>query len=176
MNTQETKVEDTLLDLDTIEGMDFDAIEDAPGFVQPPNGVYDLRVEKACIEKYKTKEGDERQRFAHYYIIDNVVELEDAAEQAPKNGDKFSERFMCNAQGISYWKTKAKSILGDIGPGMTVPNVLKELTGGGYAFRARITNKKTKGKTDGKEYTNANVRVIAKAGDVPGLEGAETAA
>lgn len=166
-------IEETLLDLDSVEGMDFDTIEDAPGFVTPPDGLYMLTVTKACIEAYKTKArngkpSENRKRFAHYYSIDKVLELDDANEQSPKEGDKFSERFMLNDQGLKYWKTKAKSILGDIGK-VTVTNVLKELSTGNYSFKAKIQNKKSKGE-DGKEYTNTQVRVLAKEAE-PSLEG-----
>lgn len=162
--------EATLLDLDNIEGLDFDSIEDPPGFVTPPNGVYDLRITKGCIEKYKVKENpnETRQRFANYYEVIRVVELEDANEQQPKEGDKFSERFMMNEQGMKYWKGKAKAILGDMGK-VTVANVLKELSSGSHEFRAKIQNKKSKNERDGKEYTNTNVKVIARAGEIPGF-------
>lgn len=172
------KTEATLLDLDTVEDMDFDSIEDPPGFVNPPDGVYDLRITKACIEKYKVKnpgpgESNERKRFAHYYTIERVVEIADSTEQEPKVGDKFSERFMMNEDGMKYWKGKAKAILGDVGK-VSVSNVLAELSSGNYLVRARITNKKSKGKKgtpdENKEYNNTNVRIIGKPGE-PGFEG-----
>lgn len=173
--TQEIGPEEvTLLDLDNIEGMDFDSIEDPPGFVTPPNGLYTLRITKGVIEKYKTRDepGVEKKRFANYYTIEAVKELEDANEQEPKVGDKFSERFMMNEDGMKYWKGKAKAILGDVGK-VSVANVLKELSSGNYVFDARITNKKAAGKkgtsNEGKEFTNTNVKVIAKQGEVPGM-------
>lgn len=179
-----TEVE-TLLDLDNVDGMSFNDIEDPPGFVTPPDGIYDLKVTKGCIEKYKTRDEPdvEHKRFAHYYEILAVVELDDSNEQEPKVGDKFSERFMMNDNGMKYWKGKAKAILGDVGQ-VTVANVLKELSTGNYAFRARITNKKTMGKkgtsNEKKEFTNTNVKVLAKAGEIPGMatgtEGAVDAA
>lgn len=166
-------LQETLLDLDSVEDMDFESIEDAPGFVTPPNGLYLLTVQKACVEAYKTKARDgkpseNRKRFAHYYTIDKVLELEDTSEQAPKEGDKFSERFMFNEQGVKYWKTKAKAILGEVGK-VSVANVLTELSTGNYHFKAKIQNKKSKG-DDGKEYTNTQVRVLAKEAE-PSLEG-----
>ncbi len=167
--TQNAVSEETLLDLDTVEDLNFDEIQDAPGFVTPPNGLYLLTLDKACIEAYKTKAKDgqpseNRKRFAHYYSIAQVLELEDPNEQSPSVGDKFSERFMMNEQGLKYWKTKAKSIVGDIGK-QTVANVLKELSSGMYTFKAKIQLKKTKGK-DNKDYTNVQVRVLAKEQDV----------
>lgn len=154
-------IEETLLDLDNIGDIDFDSIEEAPGFVEPPDGVYMLVVEKAAIETYKTKEGETKKRFSHYYSISSVVELADSTEQEPKVGDKFSERFQANEKGIPYWKTKAKAILGDIGK-VSVANALAELSTGNYSFKARVNTKKSKGK-DGKEYKNVQVRVLTEA-------------
>lgn len=159
MNAQ---VEETLLDLDNVNDMDFDDIPEAAGFVEPPNGVYDLRITKAVIEDYKTKEQEEKRRFSHYYQIEKAVELADPNEQAPNVGDKFSERFQMNDQGLKFWKTKAKAILGDVGK-ITVANALSELSTGNYVFRARVQMKESKGK-DGKTYKNIQVRII---GPVP---------
>lgn len=160
------QVEETLLDLDNVDEMSFDDIPEAPGFVQPPDGVYDLAITKACIEAYKTKEGEDKKRFSHYYGIERVVELADSTEQAPNVGDKFSERFQMNDQGLKFWKTKAKAILGDVGK-ITVANALAEMSTGNYKVRARVQLKKTKGKQDGKEYTNIQVRIL---GPVPAEE------
>ena len=154
---------ETLLDLDTVEGMSFDDIKQPPGFVTPPDGVYKLNLSKAAIEKYTTKEKDgqpseQRKRFAHYYTIEEVMEVA-SNEQAPAVGSKFSERFMMNEKGLGYWKQKAKDIIGDLGTGVTVANVLNELNSGSYTFTARIQNKQSKG-SDGKDYTNTNVRIV----------------
>lgn len=159
---------ETLLDLDSVNDMSFEDIPEAPGFVQPPDGLYNLTITKAAIEEYKTKEGEERKRFAHYYSVKNTLELADPTEQAPNEGDKFSERFMMNEQGLKFWKTKAKAILGDIGS-ITVANALAELSTGNYSFKARIQNKKSKGK-DGKEYTNTQVRILGPVEEVPAVE------
>lgn len=157
--------DETLLDLDNVEDLDFDGIEAAPGFVDPPDGVYILNVTKATIESYKTKEGEARKRFAHYYQISKVEELADSGEQAPNIGDKFSERFMMNEQGIKYWKSKAKDIVGEMGK-VSVANVLAALSSGDYSFKARVQTKKSKGK-DGKEYRNVQVKVLERMdGDV----------
>ena len=161
---QANAVEETLLDLDSVDDLSFDDIPDAPGFVQPPDGTYTLCVEKACIETYKTKEGESRKRFAHYYSIASVLELADQTEQKPGIGDKFSERFMMNEKGLQFWKTKAKQILGDVGK-ITVSNALNELSTGNYTFKARVQSKKSKGK-DGKEYTNVQVRVLKPQADI----------
>lgn len=153
----------TILDLDNVEDMDFDKIEEAAGFVNPPDGLYILHLDTAKVEKYKTKEepDTDRQRIAHYYSIVAVQELTDSEEQEPKNGSKFSERFMFNEKGLGFWKNKATSILGQIGEGMKLGGVLAELNAGDYNFLAKIQNKKSQGK-DGKEYTNCNVRVVKR--------------
>lgn len=169
----------TLLDLDNIDDLDFGSIEKAPGFVQPPDGIYILSVDKACVESYQTKGTSDKpaatkRRFAHYYSIVSVVELANASEQKPNVGDKFSERFMLNAEGKKYWASKAEDIIGkeNIGAGVKVPEILQTLTTGGYQFKARVVNKKTPEKnpdgtlkTGGREFTNTNVRVMARIGD-----------
>lgn len=165
---------ETLLDLDNIDGMSFNDIEDPPEFVTPPDGVYDLLLTKAGFETYTPKgETAKKRRIAHYYEIVGVTELSDVSEQAPKAGDKFSERWQINPEGMKYWKGKAQAILGTEVGNVTVGNVLADLDKGQYRFRAKISNKKTVGKEGtpnaGKEFTNTNVKVIARAGEIPGL-------
>ena len=154
-------VEETLLDLDNMGDLSFDSIPEAPSFVIPPDGVYMLSVTKACIETYATKEQENKQRISHYYSIAEVLELSNPSEQAPSIGDKFSERFQANEDGLKYWKAKAKAILGDVGK-ITVKTALAELSSGGYTFKARVQVKTTAGKGDnkGKTYQNIQVRVL----------------
>lgn len=175
------EISSTLLGLDDIENMDFDSIEDAPGFVQPPDGIYKLMVFKADLNKYKVKpenqvpgEPTEKKRFRLFYEIMEIEEMDEAAEQKPKVGDKFSENFMVNEEGVKYWKSKAKAIMGRELGKVTVANVLKELGAGNYEFRAKVQNTENEGKAGtanaGKKFKNTNVRVIGKAGEVPGME------
>lgn len=175
----DTEVE-TLLDMETVGDLSFDDMEEAPGFIQPPNGEYELTVTKAEIQKYMKKDDAGKasipaKRFRHIYSIARVISLEDAAEQEPPVGALFSEQFGI-PDGAKYWKPKAKAILGDkMGPGLTVDNVVKELNSGTYNFIAKVTNKKgepaKEGPNKGKSFTNTNVRVVGRVGEVPGMEG-----
>lgn len=174
-NEQEANL--TLLDLDTVSTLSFDDLEEAPGFVIPPNGVYDLLLETAKIEEFTSKEkGTQGQegykaaakghRIAHYYTIDECLELVDPKEQKPAKGSKFSERFQLNEQGLKYWKTKAKQILGDNvdGANLTVANVVKELATGTYRVKAKVNLKVTDGTGEnaGKKFTNIQIRVLER--------------
>jgi hypothetical protein len=161
----------TLLDLDTVSSLSFDDLEEAPGFVIPPAGVYDLLLETAKLEEYTKKaKGDEPaskgHRIAHYYTIEAVEELVDPKEQKPPIASKFSERFQLNEQGLKYWKTKAKQILGDSvdGANLTVANVIKELAAGTYRIKAKVALKVTDGtgENTGKKFTNIQIRVLKR--------------
>jgi len=161
----------TLLDLDTVSSLSFDDLEEAPGFVIPPAGVYGLLLETAKLEEFTRKaKGDEPatkgHRIAHYYTIEAVEELIDPKEQKPPVGSKFSERFQLNEQGLKYWKTKAKQILGDSvdGANLTVTNVIKELGAGTYRIKAKVALKVTDGTGEnlGKKFTNIQIRVLER--------------
>lgn len=166
--------DETLLDLDNIGSMNMSDIPNAPGFVDPPDGVYILGCEKAAIEIYKTREQPDvkKKRFAHYYTIQSIVELANPSEQEPNIGDKFGERFLLNPDGVKYWKAKAKAILGDIGE-ITIAEALAELSSGKYFFKARVQTKESQGKKEsdkGKTYRNVQVRVMERV-DAPDADG-----
>jgi len=180
MPPEEVKVTDettlTLLDLDTVSSLSFDDLEEAPGFIIPPAGVYDLLVETAKLEEYvkKAKDGkpaSKGHRIAHYYLVEQVEELVDPKEQKPAVGSKFSERFQLNEQGLKYWKTKAKQILGDSvdGANLTVANVIKELGAGTYRIKAKVALKVTDGtgENEGKKFTNIQIRVLDRKMEPP---------
>lgn len=173
---------ETLLDMTDVDNLSFNDIEDAPGFVNPPDGVYDVLLIKAAKEKYKLKQdnpdtgekaGTDKQRIRHTMEILGVVELSDANEQAPKVGDKFSEQWVVPGEGLKYWKGKTQAIIGSEIGNVTVNNVLKDLTDGQYRFRVKVTNRKSKaesGPNKGKEYNNINVKVVARAEEIPGFD------
>lgn len=181
--TADTGVENlentSLLDLDNLSDMNMDEIPDAPGFVDPPDGIYVLRCTKACIETYKTREepNKDKKRFAHYYAIEKVIELDNSDEQEPSVGSKFGERFLVNADGMKYWKSKAKAILGDVGS-ISVADALAELSTEEYVFKARVQTRESKGKKESdknKTYRNVQIRVLGRVVDVNAEAAAEGA-
>jgi len=157
----------TLLDLDEVLGQNIDGVEDAPEFVTPPAGSYVLSVNAAKAEKYKTTDKDsgnevEKVRLKLIYSVSSVVELEDAEEAPPAVGALFSEQFMTNPDGLSYFKRQAKNILGEDNiKGATISQILQELESGAYSFNADVKLKVTNKKVDGqaKKYTNVQVRI-----------------
>jgi hypothetical protein len=158
----------TLLGLEDLESINFDDIEEAPGFVIPPEGNYRLCLDKACLEQYKTKKEPmkPRRRLAHYLKIVKVLDLADSKEKIPSEGSLFSERWQLTADGLKYWKTRAVAILGADTTGMSVGQVLKALNEGGFVFDAKIKHKNTKGE-DGKDYTNINLQVTSRSQELP---------
>ncbi len=176
---------DTLLDLDLVNNLNFDEMESAPGFVTPPDGIYILTLTSAKAEKYMTKDtpekkGEPKARITHFFNIDKVLELSNHNEQEPPVGSKFSIRFQINENGLKFWKSHTKDILGAgaEGSNLTVAAVLKELNSGSYSFKARVKQKKSDIKdgrgnvVPGKTFTNIQVQVLEAAQDVEkGQEG-----
>lgn len=160
---------DTLLDLDDILGKSVDEVEDAPEFVTPPDGRYMLECKEAKLEDYKVtaEDGTEEKRL-RIKIIHSVVqthELANAEEEPVPAGSMFSEQFMCNEQGLSYFKRQAKNILGaDVIKGAKIGDILKELPNN-HQYNADVRVKTTdgQGKNKGKKYRNVQVRI--KGGD-----------
>lgn len=160
---------DTLLDLDTVNNLSFDDMEEAVGFVVPPEGIYRLQMDKATMEKYEAKDPKnagqkiKKGRISHYYSILEVLELVKSDEQHPPIGGKFSERFQLNENGLKYWKKKTKDILGDVGTNLTVSAVLQEASTGVYTFKARVKHKETEGEgaNAGKKFTNIQVQILS---------------
>lgn len=160
LEVQATADNMTLLDGDNIEDLSVDNIQAAAGFIDPPDGLYILKVHKAYIHNYKVEE-DARRKIQHQYGIHEVVELADANEPIPETGALFSEGFMI-PDGLEYWKGKALSLLGkERMEGRSVGQVLNDLTESGILFKARVNTKTSKGKGDkaNKTYNNIQVRV-----------------
>lgn len=167
---------ETLLDLDEVLGESIDNVDDAPEFITPPDGLFRLSMVGAKAEKYKTTDKEsgaevQKTRLKLIYGVEEVKELSDPEDAPPSKGAMFSEQFMTNKQGLSYFKRQAKNILGeDTIKGATIGQILSEL-GNGHSFDAEVKVKTSKGKDgQGKERTFQNVQVRIKPGtnkDVP---------
>lgn len=167
---------ETLLDLDSVLGQNIDDVEDAPEFVTPPDGDYVLEVANAKTEKYKvtdkeTGEEVEKIRLKIFYSVVQTNELADAEESPVPAKSMFTEQFMTNADGLSYFKRQAKNILGaETIKGATIGELLKALPSA-EPFHAGVRIKRTKGKDAGgkeKVYENVQVKVKGAADlDIP---------
>lgn len=161
---------ETLLDLNDVLNTSIDGVEDAPEFVTPPDGSYRLTVNDAKAEDYKTTDKETQEelkktRLKIFYSTVKTKELSNPEEQPVADGSLFSESFMTNAQGLSYFKRQAKNILGeDAIKGATIGDILKELCQG-HQFDADVRVKVSQGKgQDGAKRTFSNVQVRIKPG------------
>lgn len=155
---------ETLLDLENLDEMDVGGIEAAPEFIEPPVGRYRLGLQ-AKVEKYE-KDDESKRRVRFIYNIRDVVELKDKTALVPAEGSLFSETFTVTPEGLKYWKSKAMSILGELGTA-TFGEVMNELNKG-VSFLADVKTKQTTGKDaegNKKEFTNVQVRVISSDQD-----------
>lgn len=146
---------DTILDLDALLDSTMDGVKDVPDFVNPPAGVYMLRVKEAKSEQYtqKAKDGKPEQKALRLKIMYEVAETIETKEAPVADGSLFSESFMATEDGLGYFKNQAKKIfnvkeLGDA----KIRDILESLTG--QEFKAAITIRKTG------EYENVQVRPV----------------
>jgi hypothetical protein len=168
----------TLLDLNDVLGSNIDEVPDSPEFVTPPAGSYRLGLKDAKAEQYKTtdketKEEVQKVRLKLIYTVMATKELADAEEAPVANGSLFSEQFMTNQDGLSFFKRQAKNVLGEeVIKGATIGDILKELGSGTHTFDADVRVKSSAGKDasgNKKVYTNVQVRIKPGTGQEPQL-------
>jgi len=161
---------ETLIDLDNLDNIDMSTMESAPEFIEPPAGRYKLGVQAKIeeyekdevIDKEKTGEKVKAKRIRFTYDIQETLELKNKKDLTPAEGSLFSETFTATAEGLPYFKTRAASILGDLG-NATIKEVIGTINKETIGITADVKVKTTTVKdADGnsKDYTNVNVRVI----------------
>lgn len=154
----------TLLDMNDILGQSLDDTVDAPEFVNPPSGNYHLNITSAKVEKYSSKDKDtqeqtEKMRIRMTYSVKKTVELADPSEIPVADGALFSETFMANSDGLSFFKRQAKNVLGaDNIQGVPLKDILAELEND-KTISAKVKCKETEG-SNGKTYTNVQVHIL----------------
>lgn len=157
---------ESLLDMDSILNQSIDEVETAPEFVVPPDGAYLLGIADAKLESYdftdkETGAEEERTRIKLFYQVVQTHKLVSEEESPVPAGSLFTEQFMTNPQGLSYFKRQAKNILGeDTIKGTSIGEILKELPNN-HSFNADVRTKQTTvGKGDAaKTYRNVQVRI-----------------
>ena len=163
------EVAESLLGMEDLDSMNFDDIEDAPGFVIPPEGSYKLELTQAKQESYKNKKEPNkmRKRIAHYYKIHEVKSINDPKEKVPASNSMFSERWQITPDGLKYWKGRAKAILANTSTaGMSIGNIMEALNLG-HVFECNIKHKVVKNKEDGKDYVNIQMVITGLGQELP---------
>lgn len=148
----------TLLDLNAMMDASMDAIVEAPDFVNPPAGNYQLSVKSAKVEEYKSKDGVSGQRIRLTYAVDLTIETA-SGEPPVADGSLFSETFMATEQGLGFFKARVKAIMNasDLA-GVTLGDMLSSILG--VFFYATLTIRKTPNpKSPGEFYENINLRI-----------------
>jgi hypothetical protein len=153
--------DNTILDLDALLETNMDNVETLPDFVNPPAGVYMLKVEAAEVEKYKNKEQKDQARLKIRYVTQSTIELADSKELPVKDGSLFSESFMATEEGIKYFKRQALNIMNvDDAAGATLKDLMQGLIG--TEFKAKISIRRTPNPAGG-TYENVQVRPVWEA-------------
>lgn len=168
----------SLLDMDSILSQNIDEVETAPEFVVPPDGAYLLAIADAKLESYKftdkkTQVEEDRTRLKIFYQVVQTHKLVSGEESPVPAGSLFTEQFMTNPQGLSFFKRQAKNVLGeDTIKGVTIGEILKELPNN-HTFNADVRVKSDTVKLeDGTSKTYRNVQVRIHQGDPLALDAA----
>lgn len=149
-----------VLDLETMANETLDSIEEAADFQNPPAGEYSIQVDDAKIDKYKNKEGEEKQRIKITYSVLETISL--ASDEPPvPNGTLFTETFTATEQGLSFFKKRAREVM-DVSDtaGVTLGDMMSSIKGA--AVHCRISIKKSP-KPGGGEYENVQIRIVKPA-------------
>jgi hypothetical protein len=152
-----TENTNTILDLGDMLNDTLDTIAEAPDFSNPPAGEYVIDCKDCAVDKYKTKEGEDKQRLKITYAVAETVSV--AGDEPPvPNGSLFTETFTATEQGLSYFKKRIKEIMqADDVTGVTLGDMLSSVKGA--QFKCRITIKKSPNPKGG-EYENLQIRII----------------
>lgn len=149
--------QNTILDLEQMANDTLDTIPEAPDFVTPPAGEYTLTVKDCAIDKYKTKEGEAKQRLKITYTIDETISVANNEQPVP-NESIFSENFTATEQGIGYFKKRVKEVMqAENVTGVTLGEMINSIKG--IQFKCRITIKKSPNPAGG-EYENVQIRIV----------------
>ena len=164
--------EDSLLDMDDLDQLTLDNVEEAPEFMTPPSGRYKIGISKADVFKRETDEGD-TQAIRVIYFTRATVELNNENEDEVPPGSLFSETFGI-PDGLKYFKTRMKKILGDNVDGIKVKEMLEALPaifGEEGDKQISATIKKVVSKKDGNEYENVRFQRLEVEDRDNGAEG-----
>lgn len=159
MNAQ-TKPKATILDLDSMLDKKMNDVETIPDFINPPAGLYLLKVPKCEVEKYdaKDEQGNKTIKAQRIRLTYQVVETfqHDQAEQPVPNGTMFSTTFTATEQGLEFFKKAAMTVLGlDDFEEASIKDVMQGVVEADE-FCAKITVQTSKGEGN-KVYENIRV-------------------
>ena len=147
---------ETLLDLDDLDSLTLDDVDEAPEFMAPPSGKYKLGITQADIQA-REKDGETKQSFRLIYYVQQTLELANQDEDLVPDGTLFSENFQATKQGLEFFKSRMKKLLGDDLTGISIKDMLaflpKQFNKDGDKS-ILTTMRKTITKQDGNEYEN----------------------
>jgi hypothetical protein len=146
----------TILDLDSILDGNLDSVANIPDFVDPPDAVYMIKVNKAEVVASKT-EGKPPLITLTYEVV-ATLEIKGAPPVA--DGSLFSERFQATEDGLSYFKRQARNLLQvENVDGASVRTILSTLQEA-PAVKAVVSHSTSKSDDGTKEYSNLRLRIV----------------
>lgn len=152
--------DDTLLDLDNLDTLTLDDVDEAPEFMVPPSGKYKLGISDADIQA-REKDGETKQSMRLIFYVRETLELNNQEEDEVPPGTLFSENFQATKQGLEFFKSRMKKLLGDDLSGVSIKDMLEFLPkqfGKDGDKDILTTMRKTLSKPDGEGNQFENVR------------------
>lgn len=149
----------TPIDLESLleSGVDLDEFGEAADYVDPPNGIYDLVVQKGEITSFTRDDGTVIQSIRLTYAIENTVERTDETEPPVANGSLVTQKWNADVESLKRFKLHARKILGveDL-KGANLGQIFETLEG--TQWRAAISHREWK--MNGKSGVSINYRVL----------------
>jgi len=161
-----TETKNTILDLNAMMKETHDAIPEAAGFENPPDGEYTLTVKSAAIDTYTNKAQEEVQRLKITYEVAATLSTA-SGEQPVPDGTMFTETFQGTEQGVGFFKKRMKELMGvsDL-VGITLKDVMDSVKG--TNVDAKLSTKRTPKKDatgkviENEFWENLQIRVVKK--------------
>jgi len=150
--------EETLLDMDSLDDLTLDGVDEAPEYMTPPSGKYRLGITESSIQS-REKDNEIKKSIRITYQVRETLELNNQEDDLVPDRTLFSENFQVTKQGLEFFKTRMKKLLGDDLTGVKVPEMLEFLPKefgeeGGKEILATQRKTISKDKDTGNEYEN----------------------
>ena len=118
--------EETLLDMDDLDSLTLDNVDEAPEYMIPPSGKYRLGITEASVQS-REKDGETKQSMRITYQVRETLELNNQDDDLVPDKTLFSENFQATKQGLEFFKTRMKKLLGDDLTGISIKDMLEFL-------------------------------------------------
>lgn len=136
----------TLLDLEALADESIDDIQEAPEYINPPAGDYEVITKSGTIKSFTNEKDEVSQSIQVTLAVAKTLELVSDAEPPVPEESLFTLRFQGTTEGLGMFKRELRKMSGlEKLPAMTL-NECFEMLETEMQFNARISYRKFKDK------------------------------